>query len=338
MTLAQTRKPGLIARGARWVGLRQAMPYVNRLRAAARLLRLYQRAGLQRLVRSLDILPSQFAAMENILPPLSSGHYDYAVPAPAVGERRGTVALFYGCLQDAFLAEVNAATVHVLQRNGFQVCFPPGQTCCGAAQLHVGETELARDLARKNIDAFLASAPAAGGYTAIVDNAGGCGAVLKEYAAILQDDLAYAEKAQRFVAMVQDVAEFLAAHRNVPPKGFVKSRVTYSDSCHLRNVQGVVRQPRDLIRAIPGVDYVELGAPDRCCGSAGVYNLVNPDMANAILDVRMKEIAATGADTIVTTNTGCHLQLLYGVRRARLNARVIHLVELLDESYRMEVN
>ncbi|MBI5032673.1 MAG: (Fe-S)-binding protein [Chloroflexi bacterium] len=365
LELAQAHKPGLIERGVRWLGLRQFMPHLSRLRLAAKLFRLYQMVGLQKLVRAINLLPKNLKAMEAILPPLPARHIDYAIAAPAIGEKRGTVLFFYGCLQDAFLGDVNKATIHVLQRNGFEVHFPQAQTCCGAAQVHTGELDLARDLARKNIDAFLAPSPFQGegwgegdvpsssqrdysprseagrggrgeDYVAIINNAGGCGAMLKEYAHLLADDPTYAEKAQRFVEKVQDVSEFLAKNLCVPPKGEIRSRVTYSDSCHLRNAQKIVKQPRDLIKAIPGLEYIEMQSPDRCCGSAGVYNIVEVDTANQVLDTRMQDIAATRADTIVVTNTGCHLQLIYGVRKAKLNARVVHLVELLEESYQAE--
>ena len=332
VTLAETRKPGVIERFVRWLGLREFMPHLGRLRFAAKFFRLYQLVGLQKLVRAINLLPKNLKAMEAILPPLPASYIDYSQSAPAIGEKRGTVLFFYGCLQDAFLGDVNKATIRVLQRSGFEVHFPQTQTCCGAAQVHTGETDLARNLARKNIAAFDSNE----NYLAIINNAGGCGAMLKEYGHLLADDPAYAEKAKRFASQVQDISEFLARNLNVPPKGAVNARVTYSDSCHLRNAQKIIKQPRELIKSIPGIDYIEMQSPDRCCGSAGVYNLVEVDMANEVLDARMRDIAATGADTIVTTNTGCHMQLIYGVRRAKMNARVVHLVELLDESYQAE--
>ena len=218
----------------------------------------------------------------------------------------------------------------MLQRNGYEVHFPAAQTCCGAAQLHVGEDELARNLARNNIDAFLAR-----DYKAVITNAGGCGATLKEeYANLMIDDPKYAERAKQFSAKVKDINEFLADHLNVAPQGHIKARATYADSCHLRHVQKVVSQPRELLGRIPGLQLIELKQPDRCCGSAGVYNIVQPDTANAILDMKMADIAYTGADLIVTSNTGCHMQLIAGVRRAGLKARVVHVVEVLDMSYR----
>lgn len=331
IALERARRRSLKERAIRWLALRQMLPHVGRMRFAAWWMRLYQVLGVQRLVRTLNFLPKNLKNMDALLPRISARRPDYRHVAPAIGQRRGTVAFFYGCIQDAFLAEINAATIRVLQRNGYEVHFPSQQTCCGAAQLHVGEEILARNLARKNIDTFLIDQ-----YEAIINNAGGCGATLKEYAHLLHDDPAYAEKAQCFVSKVKDINEFLMEHLHVPPKGTIKARVTYSDSCHLRHVQKVIRQPRDLLRQIPGVELVELKLPDRCCGSAGVYNLVQVDTANAVLEAKMADIAATGANMIVTTNTGCHLQLMAGVRRTGLSARVIHMVELLDQSYAAE--
>jgi len=312
----------------RWLALRQLMPHRQRLRLMARFLRLYQSLGLSTLVRKSGLLPKGLQAMENLLPPLAPRFFDYTQPAPAIGEKQGDVAFFYGCVQDAFLNSVNAATVRVLQRNGYEVHFPLSQTCCGAAALHMGEQALTRGLARQNIDAC-----AARDYVAIINNAGGCGATLKEYAHLLADDPAYVEKARAFVAKLQDVNEFLAGHLHNPPTGKVAKRVTYVDSCHLRHGQKVIKQPRQLLKAIPGLTLVELQHQDQCCGSAGVYNIVQADTANQVLDAKLADIANTGAEIVITANTGCHMQMIYGVRKAGLQAEVVHLVELLDRSY-----
>lgn len=332
VALEQDRRPAWPERLLRWLALRQLMPNVGRLKFIARLGRLYQVSGLSALVRRLNFLPARLKTMEAMLPPLPARYPDYSHPAPARGPRRGKVAFFYGCVQEAFLADINAATVRVLQENGFDVEFPARQTCCGAAQLHLGELELTLQLARQNIDALLD--PPGEPYAAIINNAGGCGAALKGYAHLLKDDPGYAQKAVSFVEKVQDISEFLAGQGLVPPRGELKARLTYSDSCHLRHAQKVVQQPRDLLRAIPGVELVELSRPDLCCGSAGVYNLVQTESADAILDLKMQDIAATDAELIVATNTGCYFQLLNGVRRLGYPARVVHLVELLDQSYR----
>ena len=312
----------------RWLALRQLLPHRNRLRVMAALLRLYQALGLSALVRKLNFLPAGLQNMEAILPPLTSSTIDYTQPAPAHGEKRGEVAFLIGCIQDAFLGEVNAATVRVLQQNGYEVHFPRSQTCCGAAALHIGEGDLTRDLARQNVDAYSDR-----DYVAIINNAGGCGATLKEYAHLLADDPAYAERARAFVAKLQDISEFLATHLHNPPTGTVAKRVTYVDSCHLRHGQKVIKQPRQLIKAIPGISLIELQRPEMCCGSAGVYNIMQPAMANQVLDAKMEDIEGTQAEIVVTSNTGCHMQIIYGVRKAGIQAEVVHLVQLLDRAY-----
>ena len=333
LVVEHNRRVGLGERVLRWLGTKQMMPKLSLLKLVARLMWAYEAVGLQRLVRALDFLPKTLKAMEGIVPPIVPRYSDYGTPALAVGERRGDLLFFTGCIQEAFLAGVNQATVRVLQRNGYAVRFatPPGQTCCGAPHLHLGDLDGARRLARRNIDAFLSQD---GGCEAVICNAGGCGVALKEYPRLLADDPVYADRAREFSAKVRDVSEFLVDHLNVLPHGEVRARATYSDSCHLRHGQKVVKQPRQLLTAIPGLQLVELQAPDRCCGSGGVYNIAQVDTANAILDAKMADIAATGADLIVTSNTGCQMQLIAGARRAGLKAKVMHIVEVLDLSYR----
>ena len=327
VTMERHRTPGALERFVRWLGFQQMMPHVGRLKLMARLMWLYEAVGLQKLVRALKFLPRPLQAMEAILPPIVPKYRDYSRPAPAIGEKRGEVAFFIGCIQEAFLAPANEATIRILQRNGYEVHFPQGQTCCGAAQLHVGEERLAQGLARKNIDAFEKS-------DVVINNAGGCGATLKdEYVGLFHDDPVYQEKARQLKAKVRDISEFLFDHLHVPPTGEVKVKATYSDSCHLRHAQKVVKPPRELLKKIPGLELVELKLPDRCCGSAGVYNIVYSETADAILDTKMADIAATGAELIVASNTGCHMQLVAGVRRAGLEARVMHVAEVLDLSY-----
>ncbi len=329
-------------RFARWLALRQLLPHRRRLRALASLARAAQALGLIGLARK-ELLPvTPKGGKRNLLrravalaPPLDGGRPADRRPAPALGEKRGTVALFRGCVQDAFLGRVNAATVRVLQRNGFEVHFPAGETCCGAAALHLGETELARELARRNVEAFDAGDchPEGGRaeYLALVSNAGGCGALLKEYPRLLEG-VAESE-AGRFAAKVRDAGEFLAENLHVAPDAVVAGRATYADSCHLRHAQGVAAAPRELLARVPGLELVELERPEHCCGSAGVYNLVRPEDADRVLDLKMKDVAATGAGVVVVTNPGCQLQLEAGVRRAGLDAEVLHLMELLDRAY-----
>lgn len=328
--LEQEATPGPDERFIRWLSLKQLLPHLGRLRWMARLLRIYQWSGLPRLVRGLNLLHGPLRVMEGMLPPLHTRFRDYSKPAPALGEKRGVVAFFYGCIQEAFLSPVNEATIRVLQRNGYEVIFPQQQTCCGAAAQHMGDRAQAVFQARRNIDAFLEAGEQV---AAIINNAGGCGAALKEYPHLLEHDPDYAAKARRFAAKVMDISEFLADNLHNPPQGAVPGRVVYSDSCHLRHAQGVVRQPRELLRQIPGLELVELERPERCCGSAGVYNLVQWESGQAILEEKMQDIERSGADTIVATNTGCYLQLVYGAQQSARHPRVVHLVELLDASY-----
>jgi len=337
-TIEKQRSPGFFERLLRWLSLRQMLPRVGRLRLVARLIRFYQVSGFQRLLHNLNLLPSRLKLMDNLLPAISINYPNYRNPAPPLGTLRGKVAFFHGCVQDAFLARVNNASIRVLQRNGFEVHFPKQQTCCGAAHLHLGEQALAEDLARRNIDAFIddkhqKNGEYESGFTAIINNAGGCGTTLKEYTHLLHDDPDYSDKARSFVAKVQDISEFLDKHLIVKPQGELQLRATYADSCHLRHAQKIIQQPRNLLESIPGLQLVELDKPDRCCGSAGVYNILQPEIASAILNEKMNDIAATGADTIVTTNAGCYFQLLNGVKQSHSSARVVHLVELLEESY-----
>ncbi|GIV67340.1 (Fe-S)-binding protein [Caldilinea sp.] len=311
------------------IGLRSLLPHRRRLRWLARGVWLYQRLGLARLAQwALPHLPPALTTMEGMTPPVNLNFLDLSQPAPALGPRQGKVAFFVGCVQDAFLAGVNRATVRVLQRNGYEVHFPQAQTCCNAAALHSGDVEFARALARRNIDAF-----ADGDFAAILNNAGGCGAALKGYDHLLADDPLYADRARSFVAKVKDIHEFLADHLHHPPTGHIQARVVYVDSCHLRHGQKVVGPPRALLRAIPGVELVELQQPDMCCGSAGVYNLLQPEMANQVLDAKLADVRSAHANIIATANTGCYLQMIYGVKRAGLNATVMHVVELLERSY-----
>ncbi len=330
--LEATREPGVIERVVRWAGLTQLMPHTTWLKAMARVFALYETLGLQWLIRTVNILPRQLQTMEAILPPIATRYTDSARIYPAIGTQNGMVTFFHGCIQEAFLAPINAATIRVLQRNGYEVRVPQPQTCCGAAQWHTGDEATARKLARQNIDTFL-SQPS----DAIINNAGGCGLTLKEYPDLLHNDPAYAQKARDFAAKVQDFSEFLYDHLHTPPQGNLQTRATYVDSCHLRHGQHIIHQPRDLLRRIQGLDLVELNEPDQCCGSAGIYNIMQPDLSSAVLKAKLDDIASTGADLVVTSNTGCHMQLVAGVRQAGLNARVMHIAEVLDLAYQQEL-
>jgi Fe-S oxidoreductase len=291
----------------------------DRLRSLLVPVRAIQRLGLWHVVRAL-VPPAR------LLPELEEARGLATVHLPR-GERRARVGLLLGCVARELFPRTTEATVRVLTRNGVQVDVPGAQGCCGALHLHGGELEAARDLARRNIDAFSDE------HDAIVVTAAGCGSAMREYGELLADDERYAERARRFAERVRDVIELLVALPVDAPQGRGRQRVTYHDACHLAHGQRVREQPRDLLRRIPGLDLVELPESDVCCGSAGSYNLTEPAMAERLLRRKIEHIAATGASCVAAANPGCVLQIQAGLARRGLAVRVAHPVELLDEAY-----
>ncbi len=326
---SQDRTEGVVERTLYYLALRQLFPHRERLRFFALLLTLYQASGLQWLVRRFSLLPSSLQTAEALLPP-----WPFTLPTRGSVRSeppgtRGRIGLFVGCIQEAFLGRVNQATVRVLEHNGYEVVIPRNQTCCGGLHTHRGERELAAELAKQNIAAFIEA-----DVEAIVVNAGGCGAALEEYPELLNGS--DRQQAEEFRDCLRDVSEFLMERGVALPEGRLPIRATYADSCHLRNIQGIVQPPRDLIRSIPCLEYRELDHPDQCCGSAGIYNILQPDISRQLLEAKVTDIAATGADVVVVANPGCHMQIASGIRQAGLDIRVLHLVELLDEAYAAE--
>jgi len=306
----------------------QLLPYRHRLRFAFALLRLYQRSGLQRIARLF--LPKKLADMEQLLPAIPSRFFKpHAGIAPAIGARRARIAMLDGCVMPLLFGSVNDATVRVLQRNGCDVIFPSQQSCCGALNVHNGETTAAKQMARRNIDAFLDA-----DVEAVIVNAAGCGATMKEYGHLLRDDPDYRDKAERFSARVKDASEFLADLGLVGELHPVEMTMTYQDPCHLAHGQRVRNQPRKLLHAIPGLKLVEMEGADRCCGSAGIYNLTHSAMSQHLLKEKMQSIAATGSEAVVAPNPGCMLQLHSGASRFGPDLKVYHLMDLLDRAYR----
>ncbi len=297
---------------------------------AARLLRWYQKSGMEKVVRGTGILSLLgLAEVEKLSPKIDDDFFfsEYGMLFPAIGERRATVALLGGCIANVAFSELNRATIRVLRQNGVEVQVPAQQRCCGALQAHGGYMEEARQNARRNVDAFLA-VPA----DAIVTNAAGCGATLKEYADLLGSDPAYADRAKQFAAKVKDISEFLAGIGLRSPRFKIGKKVTYQDACHLAHGQKVRSTPRELLEAA-GAELVEMRHPDWCCGSAGTYNVVQADLASQILKVKMDEVTETRAEILATANVGCMLQLRAGVAQRKLNMEVKHVVELLDAVY-----
>jgi Fe-S oxidoreductase len=306
---------------------RHMLPYPRRLRFAFTLLRLYQRIGLQRVMQFL--LPSRLREMDAMLPAIPRKFFRPSSKViPATGTLRAKVGMLNGCVMPLLFGEINEATVRVLQRNGCEIIFPQSQTCCGALNIHNGESKAAKHMARQNIDAFLSA-----DVDAIIVNAAGCGAVMKEYVYLLRDDPAYAEKAERFGTLVKDAGEFLAGLGLVGTLGAVNMPVTYQDPCHLAHGQRIRSQPRNLLQSIPGLKLVEMEGSDRCCGSAGIYNITHPEMSRQLLKDKMQSIALTHAEALVAPNPGCMLQIRFGARQFGPNLEVYHLMDLLERSY-----
>ena len=302
------------------------LPFPRRLRVLFGLLRLYQRSGLQRLVQPL--LPAKIREMDAMLPVIPQRRFHVKAQAlSAIGPRRARVAVLNGCVMPLLFGDVNEATVRVLRRNGCETVFPEGQICCGALNTHNGETTSAKEMARRNIDVFLNA-----GVDAVIVNAAGCGAAMKEYDHLLRDD-PYAEKAKRFSLLVKDAGEFLAGIGLIGKLGRLNMTVTYQDPCHLAHGQGVRSQPRRLLEAIPGLKLVEMNGSDRCCGSAGIYNITHSEMSQQLLKDKMPAIADTRSEAVVAPNPGCMLQLRYGAQKYGPDVKVYHLMDLLDRAY-----
>jgi len=312
---------------------RALFPNKTLIKGIAAAMRLYQHGGPRRLLHRtglLNYLPRQLGELEAMMPPISSQPFEPKQEMfPSYGPKRQRVAMFSGCVMPYMYADTENATLQVLRRNACEVVVPKAQQCCGAILVHGGDREPARDLARRNIDVFLALE-----VDAIVINAAGCGSTLKEYGELLKNDIIYAERARRFDGLVKDVTEFLAALELDPSAlGPINSRVTYQDSCHLAHAQRITEAPRRLITSIPGIEFVEL-ASDRCCGSAGIYNVTQRDMSMQVLRDKMREVQEVMPDILVTANPGCMLQLETGVRRGGMDTKVMHVVDLLEASYR----
>jgi glycolate oxidase iron-sulfur subunit len=315
-------------RPAHWIArfmLQRVFPYPWRFHVAARLLQLYQQSGFQGFLRSsglLERLAPAMARAESLMPSLEM---ESGVPLAtfyrAEGKRQGTVALFTGCVMNSMLGSVNRATVRLLNAAGYDVVVPDRQVCCGALANHAGLRKTAELSAKQNIDAF--SDPE---IEAVIINAAGCGAMLKEYPVLI-------EQAEGFAHKVKDISEFLVStrifDRLIIP---MNKRVGYDDPCHLMHGQRVRNEPRTLLRSIPGIEFVEVEGADRCCGSAGIYNIVQNELSMAILDSKMEQIRDAKLDVLATGNPGCMFQFRYGAQRAGIKLEVVHPVELLARS------
>jgi glycolate oxidase iron-sulfur subunit len=309
-------------------------PRPDRLQRLLGPLRIYQRSGLQALLRRsgvLKLLPSSLRAMESLTPPAppKENAAAFAGRVPAQGEPRLRVGLLLGCVQRVFFPEVNAATVRVLCAEGCEVIIPPEQGCCGALMVHAGEEQAALEYARRTIDVFEAAQ-----VDTVVINAAGCGSNMKEYGYLLRDDAKYGERAKAFSAKCRDISEVLAGLDPRAARHPLRLKVAYQDACHLQHAQGVKSQPRSVLGQIPQLDIVETAEAALCCGSAGIYNLVRPGPARELGERKIRNVLATAPDIVATGNPGCMLQLRSLMREDGVQIPVVHFVELVDASIR----
>jgi glycolate dehydrogenase iron-sulfur subunit len=314
---------------------KQIFPSHRLVRLAFNLMRLYQSSGLQALVRSsrlLRLFPGHLAELEQLLPDIrkKTQHVALGETFPALGKRQFRVGLLTGCVMNEVFGDVNQATIRVLQRNGCEVIVPAAQGCCAALHCHAGITETAQEMARRNIIAFEQA-----DIDAVIINAAGCGAKLKEYGSLLARDETFRSRAQVFSNKTKDISEFLDALPHFEEPGELGVRVAYDDPCHLLHAQKIGQAPRNLLKRIPKLQLVELERPDQCCGSAGIYNITQHDLSMRILDRKIEDIRKTNAEILTTGNPGCMLQISYGLRKAGDSGmRVMHPIELLDQAYR----
>ena len=328
--IEQKYKRPFLSRITRDLVYRRLLPYPRRIAELGRALKIYQRSGLAALARATGILRLLgLQERDRLMPRIDSNFFfsELGKTYPAKGTRRARVALFAGCIAQVSFSELNHATIRVLQANGCEVVVPRGQVCCGALAAHAGIRDVARDLARTNQEAFLVD-----DFDAIVTNAAGCGSTLKEYPEFFAKDDAVYFAAEKFSANVKDVTQFLDELGLVTPLRSTPLRVTYQDSCHLCHGQQIREAPRKLIRAVPGIEFVELPLSEQCCGSAGVYNVTETEASLEILGAKMENAARTKAQAIITANPGCILQLRAGAAIHNTGQEVLHVVELLDRA------
>ena len=310
---------------------------LSRLRFLGALIRLYQKLGLQGLIRKsgvMKLMPKRLQELEAMTPKIQPLFSAQLIPpvTPASGTKKYRVALLTGCAQDIMFSDVNRDTAEVLARNGCEVFTPASQNCCGSLHAHNGELEMARTLARQSIDQFPPEK-----FDAIISNAAGCGSHLKHYARLLENDADYHERAELWDAKLKDINEWLMQIGLATPSGKVPAQtVTYHEACHLCHGQKITAQPRQLLRAIPNLTLVELPESTWCCGSAGIYNVIQPEMAGQLLERKLNHIKSTGAPIVATSNPGCLAHMNNGIRQQGLTLRLAHPISLLAEAYRVK--
>ncbi|WP_367874743.1 (Fe-S)-binding protein [Luteolibacter sp. Populi] len=324
----------------RWLTLDFLFMHPRALRAAGSLLRFYQRSGLERFVKKaglLRLLPSNLRRLEPQTPRMAEKFSDdliAEIEGPATPLPGRKVALLTGCIQDLAFSDINRDTADVLLANGCTVHTPPVQPCCGSLHSHNGEPLMAAELARRMIDLF-----PPGSFDAIITNAGGCGSHLRHYSGLLGNDPVYGPLAKEWDAKVKDIHEYLIAIGCRPPSGIAQPRViTYHESCHLTHGQKVRREPRQILALLPHTKLVELPEASWCCGSAGIYNITQPEMSAQLLERKIAHLKSTGANILATSNPGCHMQLARGIADAGLAIEILQPVTLLAHAYRRETS
>ncbi|HDR4559186.1 (Fe-S)-binding protein [Bacillus cereus] len=332
----QNKKFSMPVRAVRKVVFEGLFPHQNRMRTLTGLIGFYQRSGLQTLTHKTGIMklfPETIATMDLVLPkvPKMKAMKDRPAFLPAESTKKKQVAFFTGCLMDTMFLETNNATMKLLQLAGCDVVIPKTQNCCGALHGHAGEKSGAKELAKRNIKAFEDL-----NIDYIITNAGGCGAYLIDYDYLLKDDPKWAERAKQFVSKIKDITAILVEldfHKRNDLR-LAPQIITYQDSCHLRNVMRTSSEPRMLLEAIQGATYREMKDADRCCGSAGIYNIVHSELSMEFLDYKMDRVHETDVATIVTANPGCLLQMKLGIEREGISHKMrgIHIVDLLLEA------
>jgi glycolate oxidase iron-sulfur subunit len=332
----QNKKFSLPVRAIRKTVFDGLFPHPNRMRGLTNLIGLYQRSGLQTIARGIgfmSLLPDTLATMEKVLPKMPTmkemkNRPEHVAP---IGKQTHRVAFFTGCLMDTMFLKTNDATIKLLQLAGCEIVIPKDQTCCGALHGHSGEKAGSKDLARRNIKAFEDL-----NVDFIITNAGGCGAFLIDYDHLLKDDPDFKDRAKEFTKKIKDISEILVAvkfHEKVKLE-LPSQIITYQDSCHLKNVMKTASAPRTLLKAISGIQYEEMKDAGRCCGSAGIYNIIESEMSMKMLDYKMIQAKNTHATTVVTANPGCLLQMKLGIEREGLSGKMrgVHIVDLLLEA------
>lgn len=322
-------------RAGRALGYRVLLPSPGKLRLAGAGLKLYQKSGVQRAIRASRVLKLAPGGLFNLEQGAPEIRGKFFVPrgqvVPARGERRARVTLLSGCVMPLIHGPTMEATIRVLTRNGVEVVVPAGQGCCGTLNVHAGEREKAREMARRTIDTLLIE-----DIDAVIVASAGCGSAMKEYGELLSGDDAYRERAERFGKLARDVHEFLAGLPLDPPKAELNLTVTYQDACHLAHAQRITKPPRTLLRAIPGVRLVEMPESSVCCGAGGTYFLQEPEMSKRLARRKATNVVTSRAGVVATPNPGCAIQMENALKRLGSATEVAYVVDLLDRAYALE--